>query len=107
MIIDITDINIQTTLQTYISTKQTILVDFYASWCGPCKMLTPHLEKLENVVVLKVNGDHPDVAVQQVVNQLMTGYEISAFPTIIIFKHGKIFEKIVGANLAAIKAAVL
>jgi thioredoxin 1 len=105
--LDITDINIINTLNSYVMSGQTIFVDFYADWCGPCKMLAPQLEKLTNVTVLKVNGDHSDVAVQQVVNELMTTYEISAFPTILVFKQGAFYQKIVGANLAAIKAAAL
>jgi len=104
--LDISEINIKAILLSHISSGETILVDFYASWCGPCKMLAPQLEKLTGVTVLKVNGDHENVAVQQVVNEVMSAYEITAFPTILIFKKGTLFQKIVGANIAAIKAAL-
>jgi len=104
--LDISDINVSILLQSHIATGQVILVDFYASWCGPCKMLAPQLEKLTGVTVLKINGDHENPAVQLVVNEIMTAYEVTAFPTILIFKKGTLFTKIVGANLAAIKAAL-
>lgn len=104
--LDISEINIKAILLSHISSGETILVDFYASWCGPCKMLAPQLEKLTGVTVLKINGDHENPAVQHAVNDIMTAYEITAFPTILIFKRGILFTKIVGANLAAIKAAL-
>jgi thioredoxin 1 len=105
-VLEITDLNVKKTLESYIQSKQTILVDFYASWCGPCKILDPELGKLSGVIVLKINGDHPDGMVQVTVNEIMSIYDISAFPTVLVFKQGQLVQKVVGANLKAIQAAL-
>lgn len=63
----------------------TVLVDFYADWCGPCKMLAPILEDITAVDVLKVNVDmFPDIAAR---------YGIMSIPTLILFKDGKEAKK--------------
>ncbi|MBE6048589.1 MAG: thioredoxin [Clostridium sp.] len=69
-----------------------VVVDFYADWCGPCKMLAPILEELNNelssVKIVKVNVDeNPDVS---------NKYNIANIPTIKIFKAGKDVETKVG-----------
>lgn len=69
-----------------------VLVDFYADWCGPCKMLSPVLEglaaKMEQVNFYKVNVDQSsDVAGR---------YGIQAIPNLIIFKDGKAVDQITG-----------
>ena len=62
--------------------NKTILIDFYADWCGPCKMMSPIIdeigeENLENVVVGKINVDeNPELAEE---------YEIMSIPTLVIF----------------------
>ena len=79
-----------------------VLVDFWASWCGPCKMLAPVVSQIaeENegtVKVCKLNTDDVmDVAVK---------YGISAIPTLILFKNGEVVDKTVGVvPKAAIEA---
>lgn len=63
------------------------IVDFYADWCGPCKMLGPVLEELDQNV-LKVNVDnHEDLA---------TEYGVMSIPTICFFKDGKLENKVIG-----------
>lgn len=63
------------------------IVDFYADWCGPCKMLGPILEELDNNV-LKINVDnHEDLA---------TEFGVMSIPTICYFKDGKLINKTVG-----------
>ncbi|MFA5481027.1 MAG: thioredoxin [Bacilli bacterium] len=70
-----------------------VLVDFYADWCGPCKMLGPVLEEVakelgDKVTIVKVNVDqHEDIAGQ---------YQIFSIPTIILFEGGAISRKQVG-----------
>lgn len=65
------------------------LVDFYAQWCGPCKMLAPVLEKFENdIKIIKVDVDKlPDLAMK---------YRVMSIPTLIFFNDGKVKEEVVG-----------
>ena len=77
-----------------LKTKIT-LVDFYAEWCGPCKMLAPVLEEIaeevdDDVSVLSVDVDNAQ--------NLSEKYSIRSIPTIIIFKDGKATQKSVGAQ---------
>ena len=68
--------------------KDLVLVDFYADWCGPCKMMGSILEQLEDVNVLKVNVDNfPDIAKE---------YQVMSIPTLIIFKNGEMLKKNIG-----------
>lgn len=70
-----------------------VLVDFYADWCGPCKMMAPIIdelsEKYDGVIKIgKINTDHnPNTASQ---------YNVMTIPTMIIYKDGKIVDKLVG-----------
>lgn len=69
-----------------------VLVDFFANWCGPCKMLTPVLEELdkelEQVTIVKVDVDQEQ--------QLAGRYGVQAIPNLIIFKDGKAVDQITG-----------
>ena len=68
--------------------QEKVLVDFYANWCGPCKMLSPILEKLEEVKVLKVNVDeNPELARK---------YGVMSIPCLILFEKGKELKRNVG-----------
>lgn len=70
-------------------TKGTILVDFFATWCGPCKMLANVLEDLESdIKVLKVDTDEFE--------NLAREYKIMSIPTLILFKDGKEVKKNIG-----------
>ena len=66
-----------------------ILVDFYAEWCGPCKMIGQVFESMENEVeVLKVNTDEfPDLAQK---------FGVMSIPTVILFKNGSEVDKFIG-----------
>lgn len=75
-----------------LNSDKPVVVDFYADWCGPCKMMAPIIDKLadenENIKVGKINvDDNQDLAVK---------YGIMSIPTIIIFKNGNISKKIIG-----------
>ena len=68
--------------------KDFILVDFYADWCGPCKMMGQVLEEMDNINVLKVNVDsYPNIARE---------YKVMSIPTLIIFKNSLEVKKNVG-----------
>jgi thioredoxin len=82
-----------------ISSSDTpILVDFYATWCGPCQMMAGILEEVkgqmgDRLKVVKIDSDkYPDLA---------TEYHVYALPTLILFKQGKQVEKIEGVMQAA------
>ena len=64
------------------------IVDFYAEWCGPCKMMGPVLESLDDVNIIKVNVDDNE--------ELSTEYRIMSIPTLMFFKDGEKKEEIVG-----------
>ncbi len=65
-----------------------VLVDFFATWCGPCKMLSPVLEQLENVKIVKVDVDEAPNTCKE--------YAIMSVPTLMIFKNGKMISKKMG-----------
>lgn len=87
-----------------LSDNNLVLVDFFTSWCGPCKAIAPKLEELSNspecnsVEFAKVNiGKLPD---------LQDRYSITSVPTFIMFKNGSIVGTVCGANLDQIKTVV-
>lgn len=78
-----------------LDSKIPVLVDFFAPWCGPCKMLSPVIDKLaeefkDKAKILKMNTDLCPVAA--------SANSISAMPSVVIFNNGKHVVKIVGVN---------
>jgi len=77
-----------------LKSEGTVLVDFWAEWCGPCRMIAPLIEELANdfqgkLKVGKLNVDEErDIALQ---------YGIRSIPTLIVFKEGKPVDQIIGA----------
>ena len=75
-----------------LNSKKPVVVDFYADWCGPCKMMGPIIDELagenDNIKVGKVNVDETQ--------ELAVKYGIMSIPTIIIFKNGNIAKKFIG-----------
>ena len=69
--------------------KERVLVDFYADWCGPCKMLSPLIENIsKEIKVIKVNVDQYE--------ELSREYGIMSIPCIILFENGKELKRNIG-----------
>lgn len=76
-----------------ISANVPVLVDVYAEWCSPCRMLKPILEKLSSEYGNKAKFVILDGDTE---SQLITDYEVRALPTLLIFNSGKLVNKLVG-----------
>ena len=87
-----------------INSGKTVLLDFWAPWCGPCQMMGPTIDKLAGdyagrVKVAKVNvDDAPDLA---------TRYGIRSIPSLLFFKKGQVVEQLVGVQPESVLAAKL
>ncbi len=98
--IEITDAN----FEEVIKSEQPILVDFWAEWCGPCKMIGPLVEELANdyegkAIIGKVDVDNnPSVA---------QAFGIRSIPTLLFFKGGNVVDKQIGAVPKSILASKL
>ena len=77
-----------------VNDSKLVIVDFWATWCGPCRMISPLLDELEEemadqITVVKVNVDDAD--------EIAAQYRIMSIPTLLFIKNGQIVDKTVGA----------
>jgi thioredoxin 1 len=83
-----------TSFDGLLEDQKLVIVDFWATWCGPCRMLSPLLDEVEEemsdkITVVKVNVDDAD--------EIAMRYRIMSIPTLLFFKNGQVVDKTVGA----------
>ena len=83
-----------TNFDDLLQDSKLVIVDFWAVWCGPCRMISPILDELEEemaqeITVVKVNVDDAD--------EIAGRYRIMNIPTLLFFKNGQVVDKTVGA----------
>jgi thioredoxin 1 len=99
-VIELTDETFDSTIQN----DKPVLVDFWAPWCGPCKMMAPIIEQVANeyadkAAICKVNtDDHRQAAIQ---------FAINSIPTLILFKSGEMVKKWVGLTQKSVILAAI
>lgn len=77
-----------------VNQEKTVLLDFFADWCGPCRMLAPIIEQIaqerEDVIVAKINVDeNPDLA---------SDFGVVSIPTLVVMKNGKVINQSAGVR---------
>ena len=79
--------------EEFINSDRLTVVDFFATWCGPCKMLGPVFQSVSDELNTKVNFIKMDI---DQFNEIASKYQVASVPTIIYFKNGNVVDKTVG-----------
>ena len=90
-LITITDQNFQAEV---LASEQPVLIDFWATWCGPCRAIAPAVEELAKEYKGKVKIGKMDIDAHQ---DTPAKYGVMSIPTLLLFKNGKVADQIVGA----------
>ncbi|MBL4700367.1 MAG: thioredoxin [Phycisphaeraceae bacterium] len=91
-VIEITDANFE---QDVMNSEVPVLVDFWAEWCMPCRMLGPIIDEIANEFEGKAKVGKVDTDANR---EVSLKFEISAIPTVLLIKDGQIVQKFVGVN---------
>jgi len=91
MALEVTDLNFK---DEVLNSKVPVMVDFWAEWCGPCKMIAPTVAELAKEYEGRVKVAKLDVDANY---QTAGAYDVRSIPTLLFFKNGQVVDKIVGA----------
>ena len=84
-----TDANFE---EKVLKSNKLVVVDFFATWCGPCQMMAPNIEEIavemSDIIIGKMNIDENEITPQK--------YQVMSIPTVVFFKGGEVVEKVVG-----------